>query len=106
MRPSDFRQSNQLLFLQQMPELKALAENQNFQLKAVGTNCIEIVGTRYGVNWIGQPGYEVFFEVVTNYTKDRSWQPLRNQVNGTLKECFDSAIKKYRYWQSKAANTI
>jgi len=62
---------------------------------------VYIKGTNFGVAW-DKTGY---CEVITNYTKDGSWQALQsNPVCGTLHDCTNAAIRKAQYWAKKRAS--
>lgn len=71
-------------------------------VKRVEENFVSISGTNLAIGWDAS-GY---CEVLTNYNRDKSWQPLRNPVCGKVHECVDAAIKRHKYWQNKGGQVI
>lgn len=94
-----YRRANQGKFL----GLYFQARKQFSGLKMKNGYSIHIDGTNFCVQWLGTPGDIDSFELLTNYTKDKSWQSLRNSFSGSLADCIEKANSLTSYFARQKA---
>jgi hypothetical protein len=75
-------------------------ENQHGELKLRNGFFVEIKGTKFGAMWHGGVDGEDDFELLTNYSSDGSYNPMRKSFSGTLAECVRKAKNITNYYAS------
>jgi len=79
------------------------AENKVGKLKMRNGFFIEIKGTKFGAMWHGEIDGGDDFELLTNYSSDGTYNPMRKSFSGTLAECVRKAESITSYYDSLTA---
>lgn len=79
--------------------LRYHATRQGYELEVRDDYFAIIKGTRFAVSWLPTVDDQFHGEVLTNYTRDRKWTPLKNSVSGNVTHCLKRAIELHEFWK-------